>query len=241
MLLSHGKHSHTCVSVRFATVHTLSRDDLYRTFLDGRYPDTWKRVNAWVVRRTFSRAVRLLLKVRRARAPPGGRKPLGREAFVHETARLIAIGRGGDGKQTNDGGHHTAWPTTSPALCAVTSSRRLAGAHADPAEAGEHEEFNISQEEFAMLRMKIAANHEDDSYKQRVSSRLGDERGGGRRLDDGAAWTAVARLEGEVRTLGDELTMTQGSVDRKISEVQTSIRELGAQMGEVTALLRERR
>ena len=237
MLLSHGKHSHTCVSVRFVTVHTLSRDGLYRTFLDGRYPHTWKRVNAWVVRRTFSRAVRLLLKVRRL----GGRKPLGREAFVLETARLVAIGRGDDGKQTNDGGYHADWPGTSPALCAVTSSRRLAGAHVAHADAGEDKEFNVSQEEFAILRMKIAAKHEDDSYKERVSSRSGDERGGGRRLDDDTAWTAVARLEGEVRTLGEKLTMTQGSVDRKLSEMQTSIRKLGAQMGEIAALLRERR
>lgn len=85
MLLSHGTHPHTCLSVMYATVYTLQRDGLYQTFLAGHFPQTWKRVTSWVVRNTFSRAVRTLVKMRRAQ---GGAKPLGREAFCREVSRI---------------------------------------------------------------------------------------------------------------------------------------------------------
>ena len=61
MLLSHGRHSNTCISVTFATVNVLPRRALYEALLSENFPLTWARLNASIVRRIFVRAVRLVV------------------------------------------------------------------------------------------------------------------------------------------------------------------------------------
>lgn len=153
----------------------------------------------------------------------------------------------------------------SPAIAAVAAHAAEQAADAANAELydgkdGKYE--NISAAELAGLRMKIASATEGDHYKQRVRARLasggwrlgvgggggasdadhGDERGGGGgRGDDGgdmASASTVARLEGDVCALGDQLTMTQKSIETTRCELQASIGELGAQMNEMFDLLR---
>lgn len=152
----------------------------------------------------------------------------------------------------------------SPAIAAVAAHAAEQAADAANADRIDKDDKykNISAAELAGLRMKIASATEGDHYKQRVRARLAsggwrlgvcggggasdaehsDERGGGGgRGDDGgdmASASTVARLEGNVCALGDQLTMTQKSIETTRCELQASIGELGAQMTEMFDLLR---
>ena len=100
--------------------------------------------------------------------------------------------------------------------------------------------FVIDDEELRTLRARISSAV-DEEYKRTVESRLSD--GGGSKGDEdggkgggggGASAATVARLEGDVQSLRDELASTR-------SELQAGIDGLGGQMRELLcAVLGER-
>ena len=181
-----------------------------QAFLGGHFPRTWKKLSSWVVRRTFIRAVRLFVALR-CKAP--GYAPLSKEAYCKERDRLIRIGR--------------------------AASRAARRASFEPTNDESSDSF-IDDEELRTLRARMSSAV-DEEYKRMVESRLsdgggskGDEDGGKGGGSGGASAATVARLEGDVQSLRDELASTR-------SELQAGIDGLGGQMRELLcAVLGER-
>merc|ERR1711998_353883 len=89
ILLKGGKYPFTFNSVTFVTNYTLGKQTLFDTLVSGHFPSTWKSIRRWTVRRSFQRAVKSVVSLRRS-SP--NYTQMTKEAFHNERNRLIKIG-----------------------------------------------------------------------------------------------------------------------------------------------------
>ena len=128
-LLRDGRFTRNFISVTFVSVEVLSGADLFAVLSNGDFPQIARGIRQWTVRQSFARAIRALVRKRRAKV---GYIPMTKVQIKREREALLRIARGGKLGGRKAGARPTSYSRAAPGVAMADISEVIDELHRPP-------------------------------------------------------------------------------------------------------------